>query len=292
METTPTTAALGANRYGKSGIRVAKVSRDGDVHTFCDLTLDVWLRGNFAAAHVAGDNRAVLPTDTMRGTVYAFAAEHPTRPVEAFGLLLADHFLAAAPTADLAQVDVWEQGWDRLRLDGEPHGSAFTRGAGGVRTAAVTVEGGGAATVVAGMRDWYVLKTTRSAFSGFLVDEYTTLPETDDRILATAITARWRYPSTDVDFDGCFARVRRVMAHVFAEHDSRSVQHTEYAMGEAVLAACPEVAEISFTLPNQHHIGVDLSPYGLSNDNSVFVVTDRPYGVIEATVRRDASSAG
>ncbi len=283
-------AELGPNRYGKSGIRLAKVVRDAGLHTFADLTVDVWLDGDFAAAHVDGDNRAVLPTDTMRGTVYALAAQHPATPIEAFGLRLGRRFLDASAAARTAEVHLAEQVWDRLPGAGGNH--AFTRAAGGLRTAVVTVLRDGIPTVQAGVRDWFVLKTTGSAFTDFLVDEYTTLPEAADRILATAINARWRYLHADVDYDSCAARVRAAAGEAFAGHDdSQSLQHTEWAMGSAVLAACPEVAEISFSCPNQHHLGVDLAPYGLDDDRSVFVVADRPYGVIEATVRRPGAAA-
>jgi urate oxidase len=150
---------------------------------------------------------------------------------------------------------------------------------------------GGDAWVVAGVAGLTVLKTSGSAFEGFLTDRYTTLRETDERILATEVTASWRYGSPEVGWAGAAERARRALLEAFAAHDSRSVQHTLYAMGEAVLAAGPEIAEVRLTLPNRHHLPVDLSPYGLANRNEVFVATDRPYGVIEGTVLREGAPA-
>jgi urate oxidase len=277
-------AELGHNRYGKSGIRVATVRRSGDRHDFSDWTVDMRLEGAFLAAHAEGDNTEVLPTDTMRGATYALAKEHPGLEIEEFGLLLTEYLLGAAPAATLAEVSVEEQPWERIEAGGEPHPHAFTRAA-YRRTARVTRTREDA-DVSAGVTDLVLLKTTDSAFRGFLKDRYTTLPETDDRILATNMTAEWRYAEIGLDYRKVADEVRRVVMETFAGHDSDSVQHTLYAMGESVLEACPDVKEIRFTLPNLHHIAVDLAPYGLENPGEVFVATDRPYGVIEGTVVR------
>jgi urate oxidase len=281
-------AALGGNRYGKSGIRLVKVARHGDRHELTDLTVDVRLEGDFTAAHVQGDNADVLPTDTMRGTVYAFAAGEPAVGLERFGLRLAGHFAETVPAARLARVWLSEQPWERIEVGGAAHPHAFAGGGGGRRTATVT-RAGGDAWVVAGVAGLTVLKTTGSGFEGFLVDRYTTLEATSDRILATEVTAEWRYASTEVDWDAAAAGARQALLEAFAGHDSRSVQHTLYAMGAAVLAARPEIAEVRLTLPNKHHLPVDLSPYGLANQNEVFVATDRPFGVIEGAVLREGA---
>jgi urate oxidase len=281
-------AVLGHNRYGKSGIRLVRVARHADRHELVDLTVDVALEGDFAAAHLAGDNAAVLPTDTMRGTVYAFAGKQPVAEPEAFGLRLAGHFVDTVAAVTRARVHLVEEPWARIEVAGAPHPHAFVGAGGGRRTATVTRERGGA-WVVAGLADLLVLKTTGSGFEGFLKDRYTTLEETGDRILATAVTARWRYASPEVDWGKAAADVRRLLLESFAGHDSRSLQHTLYAMGEAVLAARPEVAEIRMSMPNKHHLPVDLAPYGLRNDQEVFVATDRPFGLIEGTVVRDGA---
>lgn len=273
--------ALGPNRYGKSGIRLVTVARAGDRHHLADVTVDVWLTGNFDAAHEHGDNANVLPTDTMRGTVYAFAKEHGVGSPEAFGLRLARHFVANVEPVRDAEVVVAAESWQRI----SDHDHAFTGGPAGRRTARVHAEGAGA-TVWAGLDGIVLLKTSGSAFSNFLHDRYTTLAETDDRILATAMVAEWRLTGTDVDWEDSAAETRRLLTDTFAHHDSASLQHTLYAMGEAVLAARPEIAEITMRMPNKHHIAVDLSPYGQTNDDEVFVATDRPFGVIEGTVTR------
>ena len=275
---------LGANRYGKSGIRLVTVSRDGPRHRLDDLTVDVWLEGDYGAAHRHGDNANVLPTDTMRGTVYAFAKEHGVVSPEQFGLRLAEHFVADVEPVRAAEVTLAANPWQRINAT---HDHAFTVGPAGARTARIRVDGDGT-TVCAGLDGIVLLKTTRSGFEGFLTDEYTTLPETDDRILATAMVAEWRYRDVDLDWDKSADQARRLLTETFAGHDSASLQHTLYVMGEALLADRPEIAEVWMSMPNRHHILVDLSPYGLANENEVFVATDRPYGVIEGTVTRES----
>jgi urate oxidase len=282
------TGRLSANRYGKAGVRLATVDRRDGTHAFRDLTVDVLLSGDgFTAAHSDGDNAEVLPTDSMRGAVYGLAREHEIGAVEEFGRLVADHCLSVTSAADRAEVTIVEQPWQRIAVDGQPHPWAFERAAGGLRTAHLTRLRDGDGTVHAGVTDLYLCKTTKSGFSGFLRDRFTTLEETDDRIMATRATARWRYAGGQHDFDALHDDVLATLREAFAGHDSASVQHTAYAMGEAVLAAHDAVDEIAFTLPNLHHVLVDLSAYGLDNPGAVFVATDRPFGVIEATVSRD-----
>ena len=281
------TVELSANRYGKSAVRLFKVVRTtGGLHEICDLTVDVSLSGDFAAAHVAGDNSAVLPTDTMKNTVYAKAREHDLGTPEEFALLLCRHFLQAAPPASCASVVVRQHGWERLERGGRPHEHAFRRGGEERRVARVTVHRTGAASVAAGIEDLVVLKSAHSAFAGYPKDRYTTLRETSDRILATSMTVTWQYRDGSRDYRRQFGDVEQCLLETFAGHESASVQHTLYAMGAAVLERCRDVEEISLVMPNRHHLLADLAPFGLDNPNVIFVPTDAPFGLIEATLRR------
>ena len=279
------TVELAANSYGKSAVRLLKVVRDDGRHEIRDLTVDVSLSGRFTAAHVDGDNSAVLPTDTMKNTVYAKAREIDIEEPEDFAVRLAHHFLGVAVAADAARVRVVEHGWNRIDVSGSPHEHAFTRAGTEKRVALVEVQRSGSVASSAGIKDLVILKSARSAFTGFPRDKYTTLAETSDRILATSLRATWSYRGETVDFRQ-FAGIRRVLLETFAGHDSASVQHTLYAMGKAVLARSPDVAEITITMPNQHHLLVDLKPFDLDNPNEIFVPTEAPYGLIEATLRR------
>lgn len=280
-------AKLGRNSYGKSEVRLVRVTREGERHDLTDLTVSVALEGDFEEAHTRGDNARVLPTDTMKNTVYAFASEHDPRQIERFALTLARHFLEASAHADLARVSIDRHGWHRLEVGGAGQAHAFERGSAERRLARVEVARGGAAEVRAGVQDLVVLKSTRSGFEGFARDRYTTLKETSDRIFATSIRAVWRYAGGEPDYEESFGRARAAIVETFAGHDSLSVQHTLWAMGEAVLEACDHVTEISLSLPNRHQLLVDLSPFGLQNPNEVFVSTTEPYGLIEATVVRE-----
>ena len=274
---------LSWNRYGKSRIRLVKVRRTRDPHELVDLTIDVQLEGAFETVYVAGDNGPCLATDTMKNTVYAMARQHPIDHVETFGSALAEHFLSK-PSVSRVRISIVEQPWGRLSCGGKPHPHAFVQAGAEHWTAVVTRDAGGT-EVVSGLANLVVLKTTDSGFSGFPRDQYTTLPETEDRIMATSMTAAWTYRPEASDFSAR-AQVRRALVETFAAHVSRSVQHTLYAMGEAALAACPDLAAITLTLPNRHHLLVDLTPFGLDNPNEIFVATDQPYGLIEATIRR------
>jgi urate oxidase len=275
---------LGANRYGKSGIRLVKVVRGPDRHVVRDLTVAIALEGEFEASYVAGENANVVATDTMKNTVYAFAGEHLTGPIEAFGVVLADHFLAVEQV-DRAIVTIEEHRW--APIGDAP--DAFSRDRSSTRTAVVNARRDGT-TIDAGVADLTVMKTAKSAFSGFPRDELTTLPETEDRLLATKVTATWRYDvaaTAPLDFDALFAAVSGTLLEVFAEHDSASVQASIWIIGRAILERHPEVSEVTMTLPNLHHWLVDLARFGLPNDREIFTPTTEPYGLIQATVRRD-----
>ena len=278
---------LGPNRYGKAESRVVRIVRDTPRHEIRDLNVSTSLRGDFAAAHTDGDQSQVLPTDTQKNTAFAFARSHGVSSPEDYALALAGRLLAATPVAEGATVRVEEYAWDRIPVDGSDHDHAFVRRGGEVRTATVDVTAAGS-EVVSGLQDLVVLKSTGSEFTGFLHDEYTTLPDADDRILATALRADWRYVAgQEVDWNATYDAVRALLLATFATTYSRALQETLYAMGRAVLEAHDEIAEISFAAPNKHHFLVDLAPFGLDNPGEVFIAADRPYGLIEATVTRD-----
>jgi len=275
---------LTGNSYGKSEVRLVTVRRGPERHELKDVTLAIRLEGDFAAAYTQGDNSGVLATDTMKNTVYALAAEHPFDDIEDFGLALSDHLLQADPHIASVRVELAEHLWERIEATGAPHPHAFRR-AGTERRTAVVTRTADTVRVIAGLEDLIVMKTAKSAFEGFPRDRYTTLKETADRLLATALRATWRYSRPYVPFGPLWSQVRRILLETFADHDSRSVQHTLYAMGEAVLETV-DVEEIHLTMPNRHHIPVDLTPFGMENRNEIFVATTEPYGLIEATLRR------
>ena len=279
-------AILAGNSYGKSAVRLLKVVRDATHHVVREFAVDISLEGAFDAAHVTGDNSAVLPTDTMKNTVYAKARELSVDQPEDFALALATHFLDASAPASTARIRITEHGWRRLAVDGVAHDHAFERTSAELRIASVALGRSGTAAVSAGIEELLILKSGRSAFSGFPRDRYTTLCETEDRILATTLSASWRYEVAAVDYRSQFANVRRTLVEAFADHDSRSVQHTLYAMGEAVIDQCVAVEEINITMPNKHHLLVDLAPLGVDNANEIFVPTSEPFGLIEATIKR------
>ena len=275
---------LADTAYGKSGVRLVQVTRAGERHVLRDLTVSVRFEGDYDESYVTGDNSDVLPTDTMKNTVYAHAGRAPLEELESFGLGLAGHFIERNPKLQRVTIDLAEHLWARIPVEGREHGHAFVRERSDDRTAQVKVDRQ-EAQVRAGVAGLVVLKSAQSAFSNYLRDELTTLPETRDRILATSLSATWRYDA-GAAYGPAWQAVRRTLLEAFAMHDSESVQHTLHAMGRAVLNEVPDVADIHLVMPNRHHLPVDLTRFGMVNRNEIFVATEAPFGVIQATVRR------
>jgi urate oxidase len=283
------TIVLGSNQYGKAEthlVRITRGGRDGSTHEIKDMNVSVALAGDFAATHTAGDNRLVVPTDTQKNTVFAFAKEAPVGEIEEFALRLALHFAHDFESVHRARVSIQEQPWERISAGGHPHPHAFIRTGSEKRLTTVTCTSK-ESWVVSGLDGMVLLKSAGSEFWGYPKDRYTTLQETHDRILATAVEARWRYVNLEVDWAASHSEARRLLIEAFAVKHSLALQQTLYAMGEAVLKSRPEIAEIRLSMANKHHFVVDLGPFGIENNNEVFYASDRPYGLIEGAVTRD-----
>ncbi|MBM4007468.1 MAG: urate oxidase [Planctomycetes bacterium] len=287
---------LGENRYGKAENRVFRITRQGDTHEILDLNVSVQLMGDFTETHLTGDNAKVLPTDTQKNTVFALSHKLGPLEPEAFGIALARHFIGTQQYVSGAEIRIEQYPWQRIVSKGKPHPRAFRRDGSHVRTATVRASREGAslrAWVTSGLEKLVVLKTGDSAFKGYLRDAFTTLKETDDRIMATEVTACWRWSTCDpskldgVDWATSHRTAMDTMLAVYADHYSLSLQQTLFAMGEAVLKQQDAIAAVRLSLPNKHHFVVDLSPFGQRNANEVHIAADRPYGFIEAVVQRD-----
>jgi len=281
-------SVLTDNSYGKSSVRLMKVTRLPDRHDLKEVCVNIQFEGEFEKVYTKADNSNVLPTDTMKNTVYAIAKDHPLRSIEEFGLTLSDHFLLNNPDVSKVTIELIENLWNRISVSAgssTPHPCSFSRG-GNERRNSIVTKTRAAVTIKSGIQDLLILKTTGSAFKGYVKDKYTTLKETDDRIFATEAEIRWKYVREDLDFNICHKNIRQAILETFAKHDSLSVQHTLYAMGESALAACADVSEISMTMPNKHCLLVDLSPFGMQNKNEIFVPTSEPHGLISGTVKR------
>ena len=284
---------LGENRYGKSRVRVMRVSRGAAQHHLDEWTVEVWLEGDFRACFEDGDNSQVLPTDTMKNTVYSLARASHAQSIEAFAVELASHFIANNAYAKRAGVHIKSTSWKHLVANDEQFPTAFAHGDDRQNTASVTKTRDDALTVTSGFENLWLLKTAKSAFAGFLKDRLTTLKETTDRLFGTLAKVKWNYDSIALNAGACdFNTLRRqtesALLRAFANHDSLSVQQTLYAMAEAALGAVPEVAEVHLSMPNKHCNLIDLSPFGQDNPNHIFVPTDEPHGSISARVRRGA----
>ncbi len=281
---------LGPNQYGKAEVRVVRIYRDGPRHEIRDVNVSTSLRGEFSAAHLGGDQSKVLPTDSQKNACFAYAKQKGIGEIEEYATDLARHFVDDIDPVEGARVEVEEYAWERVVIDGHEHDHAWVRRGPDVRTTVVTVEGTAERQqtwVVSGLKDLVLLKSTGSEFSGFLKDDYTTLAETHDRVMTTALTARWRYAGSEIGWGPVYADVRRLLVGRFAQVHSLALQQTLWEMGSAVLEGHPEIAEIKLSAPNKHHFLVDMSPFSIDNPGEVFHAADRPYGLIECTVTRD-----
>jgi urate oxidase len=276
---------LGKNAYGKKAVNLSKIIRHQDHHEFRQVSVSVSLQGDFKTAHTGGDNSKILPTDTQKNTVYALAKEHFTGSIEEFGLALAAHLFSDNPQVSIARIELTEHLYHRLLFDGSPHQHAFIS-AGNEKHTAVIEHSAEGVTVTSGIKDLLILKTTDSGFEHYIKDRFTTLKETDDRILATQCEAEWVYQSATTDFQALYISIRECLLKTFAFHKSLSVQQTLYAIGEEVLKTFDAVKEISLVMPNKHHILFNLEQFGMENKNEIFMATDEPFGYITGTVTR------
>jgi urate oxidase len=265
-----------------------KVKRDRPLHTVWEWKVEVLLSGDFTTCFTDGDNSAILPTDTMKNTVYSRCRESKAECVEAFALELCEFFLSCNPQVARVEINIASTGWEHALVNGKPHPSTFVRGSSEAQTTTVTCAQGGEPTLTSGLDNLVVLKTANSGFEGYLRDSLTTLPETPDRLLGTSMRAQWRYKSAALPFEPLRNKLRDTLIGAFAEHDSKSVQHTLYAMAQAALEAAPEILDVELAMPNKHCLLVDLARFGQTNPNEIFVPTDEPYGNIVARISRES----
>ena len=277
---------LAENRYGKSRVRVVKVTRHPDRHDFREWTVEILVEGDFESCFVLGDNSKILPTDTMKNTVYSLARNSLAECMEGFGKELSTFLLDRNPQVSAARITLSENNWERLQTGGKLHPTTFVQSSSERQTAEITAPRGGVLAVQSGLENLVILKTAGSEFVGFIRDSLTTLPEMTDRLFGSVVRASWNYSSPDVPFVALRSKIRGILLNTFARHMSKSVQHTLYAMGEAVLADVPEVEEIELTLPNKHYLLADLERFGQNNPNEIFVPTNEPFGLIKGTISR------
>ena len=279
-------ATLGENRYGKSRVRLSRITRHEDRHDFNEWTVRVLLEGDFEASFTEADNSRILPTDTMKNTVYSVARDSKAAIIEDFATELGDYLLANNPQVSGVLVEIEEKAWEHLQVDGAPDAFTFKLGGPEVHTVRAVRDQGREWSVRSGVDGLVILKTTKSAFTGYIQDKLTTLKPAADRIFGTRAMATWEYAAGSPDYAQARTRIIAALLKEFAAHDSMSVQHTLFDMGKAALAAAPEIARVTLVMPNLHHLLVNLSPFGQDNPNHIFAPIDEPHGYIEATIER------
>ncbi|HEY2139605.1 MAG TPA: urate oxidase [Chthoniobacterales bacterium] len=280
-------AKLTAHRYGKARIRLLKILRNGPVHSLKDLEVAAYLKGDFESSYTRGDNSRVVPTDTIKNTINVFARQHLGPEIERFALMLGEHFVTHYEQVAEAEIQVSERPWKRLRVNGEPHPHSFAAGS-EARTFTNVVWSRATKTIQSGIHNLVILKSTGSGFENYPKDEFTTLPETADRILATSFSATWTFKDQPESYHRANELILGAMLTIFANSYSPSAQTTLFQMAEAALGACAEISKLDLAMPNKHCLLIDLAPFGLENNNELFVPTDEPHGDIMASVARDA----
>lgn len=278
--------AVAENKYGKSRVRLVQVKRRDGWHDLREWSLEILLQGDFNSCFVEGDNSKILPTDTMKNTVYSLARNSAAKCMEDFAKELIDFLLGRNPQVSAAEVSVFEKAWEHLQTGGKPHPTAFVQTGSEVQTTRVMKNRGSEFSVAAGFENLVIMKTADSAFEGYIQDSLTTLPPAKDRLLGTAVRADWNYTRPDVEFSPLRSKIREILLAKFAAHESKSVQHTLFAMGKAVLEEVADVEDIELVMPNKHCLLVDLSRFGQDNPNEIFVPVDEPHGNIQARLRR------
>jgi urate oxidase len=277
---------LAENRYGKSRVRLVRVNRQAAIHDFDEWSVDILLCGDFQSCFAEGDNSKILPTDTMKNTVYSLARKSSATCIEEFSKELIEHFLAHNAQVSAAEVSIQEKSWQHLTVAGKPHPTTFSQTGSELQTTRVTQNRREDFQIESGLSDLVLMKTAGSAFEGYVCDPLTTLPETKDRLLGTNLRASWKYSSHTLPFNSVRTSIRESLLTAFAAHQSKSVQHTLYAMAECALAGAPQISEITLAMPNKHCLLVDLSRFGQDNPNHIFMPIDEPHGTIEARVCR------
>ncbi|MBK9404969.1 MAG: urate oxidase [Ignavibacteria bacterium] len=283
-------AIIASNNYGKSRVRILKVKRNNPVHEIVEMNVAIQLEGDFETVHTKGDNSKVLPTDTMKNTVYALAKDHDVNSIEEFAIHLAKYLKENNKQVTAVRVEIEEKLWNRIMVKDKngmmPHDHSFISGGDEKRTCRIILKENDL-TVHSGLIDLLVLKTTNSGFENYIKDKYTTLKETGDRVFSTSIKAVWKYANQEVSYVKAFPQIRQIILETFAAHHSLSVQQTLYETGKNVIEKINDVNEISLSMPNKHYLLFNLGQFGMENNNEIFIPTDEPFGLIEAVIKRD-----
>ncbi|KAI7764430.1 hypothetical protein LZL87_003635 [Fusarium oxysporum] len=293
---------VSAARYGKDNVRVCKVDRDAStgIQTVTEMTVCCLLEGEIETSYTKADNSVVVATDSIKNTIYITAKQNPVNPPELYASILGSHFIEKYSHIHVANVNVKTVRWQRLEVDGKPHPHSFFKDGEETRNVEVRVSRQEGIQIKSSLVGLTVLKSTGSAFHGFVRDEYTTLPETWDRIFSTDVDATWKWKKFDSlnavkaftpKFDSAREAARNTTLKIFAEDDSASVQATMYKMSTQILELVPEIATVTYALPNKHYFEIDLSWHkGLKNtgkDAEVYAPQSGPNGLIKCEVSRD-----
>ncbi len=274
------------NRYGKGRVRVMRIHRDGERHEVSQLNVKAMLEGDFARAYTSADNSTSVSTDTIKNVVNIVARENTGLGTEEFCQMLAKRYFELYPQANSVAITAHETKWSRLSFRGKPHPHSFVLDSNGKPFVELTATRGGSSTLASGIDGFTFMKSTQSGWENYVKDAYTTIPPTKDRICATSMVASWKWSGKPASYPAANKKILDTLLEVFSTTYSPSVQNSLYHMGEAALAAVPEISEISMACPNMHFIPMNLSAFGMDNNNDVFLPTDEPHGQIECTVGR------
>lgn len=298
---------LSGAKYGKDNVRVLKVRKLSDTHhVVSELRVQVLLEGDIEESYTKADNASIVPTDTVKNTIYILARDADTvEPIENFGATLCDHFLSKYSHIHGAEAKIIQYKWERYvdRKNQEAHPHSFILRKGETRETHVTLKRNKGFQVDSYIVGLGVLKSTGSAFYGYNKCDYTTLAETQDRILATDILAKWSWKgplsrgdiqelSSSNTFDTVYEGVRDITINRFAHENSASVQATMYNMGQDILAKYSGVQAVHYEMPNKHYFTVNLDWFrnGKNPNDVIYAPQTDPNGLIFCTVNRTSQA--
>ncbi|XP_022094694.1 uricase-like [Acanthaster planci] len=282
--------------HGKHGVRVMQHRRQGDIHSIKEFTVKTKLGLATRKEYTNSDNSDVIPTDSQKNTVYALAKSKGITTPEQFALDLCQHFKGKYDQVQWAEVTVEEAPWRRLNQSGKEHAHAFIQTLEAKRYCVVQQERKGPPVVWGGLSDLKILKTTQSGFAGYVHDEYTSLPETDDRIVCSSVDGKWRYSDIEgMDFDETWEMCKTAILDEFAGPPnsgtfSFSIQEILFQCTQRMMNKVAEVDQIELDMPNIHYVFADLEKIGLENDGEIIMPTSDPHGIIRVAVSRTHSS--
>jgi len=291
---------LGYNKYGKANVKFLRVVKETPKHLVHEVKAKMQLEGDFNESFETGNNRQVVPTDTMKNSLYIYAKKFNLNCLEEWAIEVGKDMLQRHNQISVVNLELEESNWERIKINGIEHNHAFLKRE-GIRFATMKMQRNGQIKLNCGIKDLIIMKSTQSGFENYVKDEYTTLVETKDRVFCTKLFVSWEFnvsKPSKIDFNSIYSNNLNLSLQTLAGQDplkgeySGSVQQTLFQLGKKILQQNNSIDRVFISLPNVHYFLVHFQRFktNLTNQNEVFETFDGPHGLIEAVVERNPSS--